>query len=222
MKRVVLIGLAVVLVGASMAAAQTIVGSKHDLSVSGPNAFYEDNTPNGEVCVFCHTPHQPSGQTTDPLWNHELSAQASYGMYSSPTFNGGSTIADIGGGTGVSNLCMSCHDGTVGVGAMYNDPNYLGGVAPDNDAVAIPNTSSAYLGIDLTNDHPVNFTYNDALVTADGGAGLRDPDVAPVAPLLFASTVQCASCHNPHDPQFGSFLVMSNAQSTLCTTCHIK
>ncbi|MEO6486324.1 MAG: cytochrome c3 family protein, partial [Thermoanaerobaculia bacterium] len=39
---------------------------------------------------------------------------------------------------------------------------------------------------------------------------------------LFAGTMQCASCHNVHDPLNVPFLNISNAASALCTTCHIK
>ena len=32
--------------------------------------------------------------------------------------------------------------------------------------------------------------------------------------------LQCATCHNPHDDQFGKFLVMDNTGSALCLACH--
>jgi predicted CXXCH cytochrome family protein len=34
--------------------------------------------------------------------------------------------------------------------------------------------------------------------------------------------MQCTSCHNPHNDQFGKFLVMGNSASALCNTCHLK
>src|SRR5512138_45131 len=96
----------------------SVVGSKHDLRAVG------GGTPTGsgltEVCVVCHTPHQtPAANSQYPLWNRNLSAVASYGVYTSPTFNGSGTIADVGGATlgtaTTTNLCLSCHDGTVSV-----------------------------------------------------------------------------------------------------------
>ncbi len=208
---------------ATVASGQSVVGSKHDLSAALPVS--------AQVCVFCHTPHQPEGPpqvNQYPLWNHTMSAVASYGTYDSPTFDAGtggaalSTIADIGGGATVSNLCMSCHDGTVGVGSLYNDPNIAGGSeVPTNAATLIGAISAtADLSTDLTNDHPVNFDYSTALFSADGG--LVDPTNAAVSPLLFGGKVQCSSCHDVHDPTHAPFLVMDNSGSTLCLTCHVK
>lgn len=227
MKKVVLMVIAVVLVAASIATAQTVVGSKHDLSSAGPNATYR-STNIAEVCVFCHTPHQATAANgQDPLWNHTLSATASYGVYASGTLN--ATLTDIGGAVAgsasTSSLCMSCHDGTVGIGSLYNNPNNPAGgeFTPTNSAVMV--TGNANLGTDLTNDHPVNFLYNAALATADGGlqtpASLTWVDAGQTVPL-YAGTVQCASCHDPHDPTNAPFLVKSNSASALCVTCHNK
>ncbi|MFQ5526602.1 MAG: cytochrome c3 family protein [Thermoanaerobaculia bacterium] len=230
MKRIVFIAV-IVLACATIASAQNTVGSSHDLSSTGPGATTNVN----RVCVFCHTPHQAAAANgQDPLWNHTLSGTASYGVYGSGTFNGSGTISDLGGavaGTASdSNLCLSCHDGTVSVAAFYNPPNE----APINDnnanvvITAGGNVTAAGLitgnpnvGTNLTDDHPVNFTYDTALATADGG--LNDPATTPaVAALLSAGTVQCSSCHDPHNTTFPPFLVASNVASALCTTCHIK
>jgi predicted CXXCH cytochrome family protein len=37
-----------------------------------------------------------------------------------------------------------------------------------------------------------------------------------------AGKMQCTSCHDPHDNQFGKFMVMNNAASALCLMCHDK
>ena len=74
------------LVGACLApviatrCAETILSSKHDLSVAGPNDIRA--TSESEVCLFCHTPHRGTGD--QPLWNHAPSA-ATYVPYSSST-----------------------------------------------------------------------------------------------------------------------------------------
>ncbi len=223
MKRSVLL-VSLILCLAALASAQTIVGSKHDLSAALPVSQ--------RVCVFCHTPHQPEGPPqidTYPLWNHDLSATASYGTYDSTTFDGGTggaglnTIADIGGGTSASNLCMSCHDGTIGVGSLYNDANIAAGEETPANAATLMGaigTGNADVGTDLTNDHPVNFDYDNALFAADGG--LVDPSNAAVAVLLSAGKVQCSSCHDVHDPTHLPFLAADNSGSALCLTCHAK
>ena len=102
MRKVVLLTAAIALLATPAVLAQAaMAGSAHDMSASASG---------GQLCVFCHTPHQPTGTTTDPLWNHTLSTNANYGVYASDTFDATETITDIGGGSTVSNLCMSCHD----------------------------------------------------------------------------------------------------------------
>ncbi len=226
MKRVIL---SLAIVALASAAFGQVVGSKHDLRAVG------GGTPTGtgltEVCVVCHTPHQAAAANNQyPLWNRNLSAVAAagYSVYSSITLNavpaspGGATL----GTASVTSLCLSCHDGTVSVLSMLNPPP---GAAPTITAIAsritaaglIDPASNAFVGTNLSNDHPVNFTYNTALATADGG--LKDPAVTPaVQALIPGGTVQCSSCHDAHKITYAPFLVMSNTASALCTTCHNK
>ena len=215
MKRSLLIALGIGLLATAAWGQPTGVdGTAHDLVGLGGGTTTQ-------ICAYCHTPHQPTGQSTDPLWNHTLSANGTYNTYDSTTFDAGTggaalnTIADIGGGTGVSNLCMSCHDNTIAIESLYNAPN-------DGTAGTIGTINgldpNANMGTDLSNDHPINFTYDSNLETADGG--LADPTVAPVSNWLFGGTMQSASCHDPHDNQFGLFLIADNTNSALCSTCH--
>jgi len=220
--------LATILLAASFAMGQSnMVGTLHDLSSGGAGATTDTN----QICVFCHTPHQSIndqvGWEWTPLWNRSLSANATYGEYRTPTFDGSVTVADIGGGATPSNLCMSCHDGTIGMGNLANFPNDLatadtlvwtagGNVDATGNFVA---GTAANLGTDLSNDHPINFTYDTALSTADGG--LADPSVAPVSGWLYVDgTMQCTSCHDPHDDTQGQFLHETMDASLLCATCH--
>ncbi|MFQ5717974.1 MAG: cytochrome c3 family protein [Acidobacteriota bacterium] len=206
-----------------------IIDTKHNLSsTAGTDQITDISTDEDQICVFCHTPHQAAPAA--PLWNHTLSQQASYGVYTSATLDA-TDISDIGGGTDISNLCMSCHDGTVGVNDLGNPSNALGvnptmGSGNELDINGkIVGTRPTNLGSDLSNDHPVNFTYDTALATADGE--LAPPisasfvDAANLIPL-FGSKVQCASCHDPHDNTNDPFLVRSNSGSGLCLSCHQK
>ncbi len=228
MKRWVLI-MFVVAMATTIASAQTVVGTAHDLSSTGPGA----QTNVGRVCVFCHTPHASLVQSVPasnvlPLWNHSRSSVASYTVYDSTTMN--ATAADFAttdtDSLKVSNLCMSCHDGTVAVHTLVNAPNEASPVtitSGGNVTAAGLITSTPNLGSDLSNDHPVNFTYNTAL--ADEDKELNDPATdAAVAALLSSGQVQCSSCHNPHDDTQpgGPFMRLDNTDSALCTTCHIK
>ncbi len=180
-----------------------ISGSAHDFS---------DETWNlsGEICIVCHTPHNAIASAS-PLWNHQLST-ATYTTYTSSTLN-----ATVGQPDGSSKLCLSCHDGTVAI-------DNFGGTTSGTHYI----TGNDLLGTDLSNDHPISFTYDAALATADGG--LFDPTTQTSglggtidADMLFNHELQCASCHDVHDAaNIGFLLVKSNAGSALCLTCHNK
>ena len=216
--------LCVVVVAVSFSLSQSVVGSKHDLSTGG--GITNKSTTESQVCIFCHTPHQKT-VTATPLWNKTLSATTTYGTYTSSTLN--ATVADIGGGNAVSNLCMSCHDGTVAVNSLGNPSgasNPTMGSGTELDATGkIAAGRDANIGTSLTNDHPINFTYDAALATADGGlvtpTSASYVDAAHSVPL-YSAKVQCASCHNPHSNANTSFLRMSNSGSALCVKCHSK
>ncbi|MFQ5773636.1 MAG: cytochrome c3 family protein [Kiloniellaceae bacterium] len=201
------------LIGMSGVRAGTIVNSEHDLSTR--------TTTTDEVCVFCHTPHNTADPATlpVPLWNRQ-SSTTTFTMYSSPTLD--MVIATQP--QGVSAACLSCHDGVTAFDALVNNP---GITLPDTMGTG-PEAVGA--GGDLTNDHPVSITYS-----VGTGPG-QDPGFnAAVAgkvnglPLFRApggtgdgDQVECATCHNVHDPDFDPFLRISNAASALCTSCHIK
>ena len=187
---------------------QGITGSAHDFTAAGWN-------PTTEICVVCHTPHNADATVTlAPLWNHEVST-AAYTPYNSNTLD-----ATVGQPDGVSKLCLSCHDGTVAIdnfGGVTTGTNFMGTVAPDRN-----------LGTDLANDHPVSFTFDVALASADGG--LWDPTITNSGlgstinvDMLRAGKVQCVSCHEPHNKYGNNFLLRkNNTGSALCLTCHNK
>ena len=181
----------------------SIIFSKHNLSISSPGSVHA--TAESDVCIFCHTPHNAGGD--GPLWNHAMSA-AAYTPYSSATLK-----AVVGQPTGASKLCLSCHDGTVALG-MVNSR----GTAITMNSATMPSGPSN-LGTDLSADHPVSFTYNSALVTANGQ--LNDPNTLVGDVRLDRSgQLQCTSCHDPHNNQYGNFMVMDNTGAALCLTCH--
>jgi predicted CXXCH cytochrome family protein len=189
----------------------SIIYSVHNLSVSGSGTVHA--VTETEVCVFCHTPHHASA-TDGPLWNHQMSA-ATYTPFTSPTLT--ALKVTIGQPNGSSRLCLSCHDGTVALGLVSSRP---GGIAMNNP---LPDASN--LGIDLSSDHPVSFVYDSALATAasayPAAGGLVDPGtLSPPVVLDSSGQMQCTTCHDPHNDQYGSFLVMDNSSSQLCVTCH--
>jgi predicted CXXCH cytochrome family protein len=118
---------------------------------------------------------------------------------------------------GVSKLCLSCHDGSIGIDAFGGST----GVPTKMDP-----TAAGFVGIDLSDDHPVSFAYTAALDTA----GLHDPTTTNSGlggtidvDMLFGTNLECASCHDPHRvPGVSKFLRKANTASALCLTCHDK
>lgn len=217
------------LLAALGARADSIVGSKHDLSSS--------QTPDSmQVCIFCHTPHSANntlGTIAAPLWNRFVDTTKVYLVYTSP-----SMVTTPGRpSTTISAVCLGCHDGTVGSATVY--------ATSGDDKMALINApglhdtstqekctachSSQYgpvtapdlkFGLDLTNMHPIAVSYP---TSAQSSEFHQPPDPAKGWPdvRLFNGRVECPSCHQPHDPAIVPFLAKSNAGSALCLTCHI-
>ncbi len=194
------------LIGGSGTAA-TIVSSKHNLSASGPGPVTASSE--SQICVFCHTPHQSS--PVAPLWNRN-SPGLNYVPYSSST-----AVATPGQPTGDSLLCLSCHDGTVALGQVLSQTNDIvmkGGVT------TMP-VGPSLMGTDQAHDHPISFEYSSMLASQKGE--LRDPGaLRPQIKLDASGQLQCTTCHDAHDDQFGKFLVWPNSRSQLCLECHQK
>jgi predicted CXXCH cytochrome family protein len=110
---------------------------------------------------------------------------------------------------------LSCHDGTVALGMVNSRP---GGIAMRSGATTIP-SGRTLVGTDLTSHHPVSFIYDNALVAANGE--LRNPIALNQDVRLEGNQLQCTSCHDSHNNQFGNFLVMNNVGSALCQECHV-
>ncbi|NMM07655.1 MAG: hypothetical protein HHJ18_15715 [Polaromonas sp.] len=197
-------------------------GTKHNLSAAADGSA----TPSGgtvpvravkatsetQVCVFCHTPHEATSGIVAPLWNRQLSG-ATYTPYTSSSLEADAAqLAAAPGGS--SKLCLSCHDGTMAIDKV----NVLNGIK--NATIAMTGTSGGKmpispgagtgftrnLGTDLSNDHPISFTYDSTLAGRDGE--LRSPDGVLVGNRVRGATppklplennqVQCSTCHDPH------------------------
>lgn len=203
MIKAIICSLALILVSFnfSLSFAESIVKSKHNLSAGGPGKVR--GVSESEICIFCHAPHSVSSQA--PLWNRYDSGQA-YTPYKSNTLK-----ASTGQPTGASKLCLSCHDGTVALGMVRSRSGAI--------QVTSPITPEENLGTDLSDDHPISFRYDSALAFSD--RQLKDPSELTGAVLLDKdSQLQCTSCHDPHNDQFGYFLRVNSARGNLCLACH--
>ncbi|MCF6169191.1 cytochrome c3 family protein [Lutibacter sp.] len=180
--------------------AQSIITTKHNLSISGTGTIKA--TSESEICIFCHTPHNSSPRA--PLWNKNISG-TTYTLYNSSTLD-----AVPGQPDGSSILCLSCHDGTIALGEVVSrtTPIDMTGIMP----------SKSNLTTDLSNDHPISFTYDAALAASDGQ--LKTPPLNSLAILDHNSKLQCTSCHDPHKETNPKFLRASNEFSDLCFLCH--
>ena len=218
----------------STAWAVDLINSPHDLSTTSTNGGIHTDAADGtdQVCVFCHTPHAAVSTAYGPLWNRNYTP-GTFTFYTSSTFDGG-TIA-LGA---ASYGCMSCHDGSLALDNLANTPGsnteawVAGGIYTFVDPNSHLNTDNqlsaglAAIGTDLSNDHPVGFTY--------ATSAAADPEIfaAPGgAEPLFAGQMECATCHDVHDYDGGgagasagytTFLRGSMAQSALCLDCHDK
>jgi len=194
-----------------------MLSTKHNLSVTGTGTV-RASTEN-QLCVFCHTPHVPKQYAAEQLWNHQLSA-AEYTLYSSDYLTNLNYSAP-NQANARSKLCLSCHDGTVAIGAVYNNGGSQA-IAMQNGVTTIPAHDPENLGTNLTDDHPVGYIYDTS----------RDPELVarswpwktPVRldPDLSNGTLECITCHEPHDNTYGSFLRVDNTNASLCTFCHMK
>ena len=222
----------------------SIAGSPHDLSTTTAGD-------NGEVCVYCHTPHAANSAFDGaPLWNKAATAgTVTYRMYGASDVNttgttiAGTTVGNAGGTLSSPSLaCLSCHDGVSAVDSIVNAPGSgMGSLSTGSTII----TSFSYGGdigsgsvgdVDMANDHPVSVTY-----TA-GKASLRDTTTnlttltgtawvgaTTIADLLRNGMVECSSCHDPHNGYATqgtdsevNYLRMTNNSSKLCIGCHNK
>ncbi len=189
--------------GPSAQTAANIANTKHDLSVSGAGPIR--SLTETRVCVFCHTPH--NGMPLSPLWNKELEPQV-YQVYTSPTLRAGPLPQP----TGPTKLCLSCHDGTIAMGAVLNP---AGGILMAGGDTLPPGSLSDF-GLDLSGHHPVSFMYSNSLPN-------EELQPSPPSDLVFGGTdeVHCITCHDPHSDVYGKFLAKDNRYSALCTSCHL-
>ncbi|MBM4135921.1 MAG: hypothetical protein FJ241_03725 [Nitrospira sp.] len=202
--------------------------TKHNLSVSGPGEIIA--VEETQICKFCHTPHNSS--PAYPLWSHQLSAVVNYINYWSPTLQsyseGAAPPID-----GLSKLCLSCHDGTVALGAVA-------ACREDIDMVIIPGIIDAsgkllpgaagYIGTDLSGGHPISILFDENLKNKRNAETelchlnwpLTDNDVKRY-PTQGGYGVQCPSCHDPHGskgvPDAPPFW-RKGTHDDVCNVCH--
>ncbi len=198
-----------------------IVGSPHDFSSESWNHT-------GEICRTCHVPHDHGRDTgtIGLLWNHALPSHA-YTMYSSSSLDG----AQDSEPTGISKMCLGCHDGTVGLDEFDNKIGTAGSIFI-GDADRVPNLPSDP-GNDLSATHPISIVYDENL---DSGLHPKTNSMGQsgtIADVLENNKVQCHSCHDVHNSpnetvpnthllRVAQTTSQGGSASGLCLTCHDK
>lgn len=236
----------------SSLAQASIATSKHNLSSSGDNAASQTDqicvfchTPHGsDISAPAPLwnkalPDAATFTTYDDLGTATLDGQINLN-------EGGISLACLSCHDGVSSMDLVLNAPTETSGVYRYDAN---GTLINGGQVMAAGTPVPVLGQDLRDDHPVGVQYagggltwasiqagnnvtdsandkgftdpiwnNNRLWVAEvGGDGLPLYNGATLGPL-----VECASCHDPHKTDHGSFLRMSNAGSALCLACHVK
>lgn len=242
-RRALVLVLLVVLSWGTAISAGTLLGSKHDFTglnkrtgvVAMPTVAFSDY---GSPCVYCHIPPEREGKDSGEKgsitgWNRNRPATDTYDLYDSRTLDN-----KVRTPSPISLLCLSCHDGTMAVDMTVFRPN---GWRNSEDAAIHLRINGAndlmscgkchngkvahsiaikHIGQDLTNDHPISMTY--------AGITHKDPDFRqPDGPYgfdngvkLYDNRVECATCHNVHNPDIT--LLLREPADKLCETCHIK
>ena len=189
--------------------------------------FYEtDWNTTGEICQPCHTPHGNGGPTgtmiNGLLWSHDMSSLAGFTMYTSPTMNSVNAAP-----LGWDKLCLSCHDGEVGIDAFAHNEAYAGAAV-----LLTVGFGTNVWGYDLYASHggpgmhPISVDY-------DADPGMNDKNTTPygltgfvVDALEGGNMMGCYSCHDVHEDSVPdtvtTLLRVDNAGSLLCLACHDK
>ncbi len=221
----------------------TLVGSKHDMTGLNRRAGVEAMTGLAindyrDPCIYCHVPSSVKGSPTAPggsqilEWNRYLGNSADMQVYDSDSLR--TKIQELGN---ESLLCLSCHDGTMAIDMVITKPDGWGmknesplhmrldkGGGLDkctqcHDGTTAHRMDAVVIGRNLMDDHPVGIVYPGLFDSHDffppNSEGRFRNGVR-----LFRNKVECASCHDVHNPDIVPFMRVEPKE--LCITCHNK
>ncbi len=179
-------------------------GSKHDFSAQQ----WAGTT---EVCAVCHTPHNAK-DGMGVQWRREVTDANGYDSALRTAYNTTWGIPD-----GPTLLCLSCHDGTLGL------ENFGAGGLPIQEVAPLKRTGD---GTTLAAEHPVSIDYNTSLIPSElnDEASVRASGLVLYGPSG-SGRVQCSTCHDVHNNNVvaGTMLLReAKAGSTICLVCHKK
>jgi len=156
-----------------------------------------------EPCAMCHSPHSGSGDY--PIWNR-MAPGVVYDMYNSPSFD----MYEGKQPQSPSSLCLVCHNGIYSTLINYPGPGSID--SPDYDYEMNPGLW-AMLGTDLTDDHPVSFTYDPIKDNSQDNNGFPTAIPCPTTPdRMWIPDAQTSQIRYP--------LYGANSDQFECATCH--
>jgi predicted CXXCH cytochrome family protein len=221
----------------------TLVGSKHDMTSLNARAGVQAMTGLAfndyrDACIYCHIPDSLKGNeafapggTQIAEWNRYL-PEGEIQLYRSETLRG--KVGELGA---ESLICLSCHDGTMAIDMVVNKPKDWqskdeaplhmkldkgGGLdrcTQCHDGTTAHKMDSVVVGRSLMDDHPVGIKYPGSFDDPDFNRPTMDGRLRNGV-RLFKNQVECATCHDVHNPDIVPFLRVE--QRVLCTTCHNK
>ena len=228
----------------AMAVPLTDPVNKHNFSSSadndGPQAQPAATGGTDQICIFCHTPHSATPEST--LWSRPDPNTTSFPLYNSALVIRGDYPGSPAGSkersqykndgsvtypSGASRLCLSCHDGVTAIGILS-----------DGTSIAMVGAQDLVTGtsiIDLSTSHPISFVYDNA-VLGDLEAAKSGTYQLPLNPAIFTpldgeNKMQCTTCHDPHeDTMVDGYSVpfwrhratpVDTPYTDVCNQCHI-
>ena len=186
----------------------TNIYNRHNMSSGADDSHPHAKTPalggTDRICVFCHTPHSATPEST--LWSRPDPATATFDLYA-----GRLAIKDVASGSqynsssvtypnGASRMCMSCHDGATAIGTVLGQPAEI---AMQGDKRFIEGNAL----IDLSMSHPISFVWDSGVEAyvnswhvSEGTSSVYSvPTDYNIAYLDGNSRMQCTTCHDPHE-----------------------
>lgn len=221
-------------------AAKGIKKTRHNLSNWGLYEIKSSGTErvDTQVCIFCHTPHNADSSVV-PLWGHKDTTATGFQMASSYYVKPGAQGYESEP-TGISKKCLSCHDGTVAIGALAGRDITMAVSGWLTAEGKLDTDAKGYIGTNLTGGHVISFNYDNAFSNASTNTKLKSRASMSAADQksMFdrQGRMQCHSCHDPHtdwcddpnktvgpDPLWRKKCTngtSSGQNSSVCEVCH--
>jgi hypothetical protein len=199
-------------IGIGAFGAGKVVDTRHNLSVSGSGDIKSPTET--RVCIFCHSSHNASSD--GPLWNHKIAGQKTFQTYQRSTMHSRPEQPN-----GSTKLCLSCHDGTIAVGAVHNRTAVIP-MSNVGSSGEIPVTRKSHIGTDLSGTHPVSVKFDQEVALTSSHLKWPPTTTRKSAAIDANGYVQCTSCHDPHDDSKSDKYPFwrSSTFGEVCKSCH--